>query len=140
MFNTMRAALLSQTAEELYRPGELNVPSFTPRDVLRFATMEGARACGLGSKVGSLEVGKRADIILIDMDALNLATVDDEFVSDAIVASTHPGNVKSVIINGSLIRHQGRPRDEALGERAVSLARESRKRLRASLTEASPTL
>ena len=135
MFTTMRAALLSQTAEELYRPGELNLPKFSPRDVLQFATIEGARACGLGHLVGSLEVGKRADLILIDMENCNLAPVDDEFVPDVVVASAHPGNVKQVIIDGKIVRSEGRAFDKDLESRAVNLARESRKRLRDSLLE-----
>lgn len=135
MFTTMRAALLSQTAEELYRPGELDLPRFSPRDVLQFATIEGARACGLGALVGSLEVGKRADVVLIDMEATNLAPVDDEFIPDVIVASAHPGNVETVIIDGRIVRSKGRPCDEVLERRAVSFARESRKRLRNSLRD-----
>ncbi len=44
-------------------------------EVLRMATIEGARAIGLGDTVGSLEAGKQADVILIDLDALNLSPV-----------------------------------------------------------------
>ncbi|MCB0088465.1 MAG: amidohydrolase family protein, partial [Caldilineaceae bacterium] len=41
-------------------------------EVLRMGTIEGARAIGLGDQIGSLEVGKQADLILIDLNELNL--------------------------------------------------------------------
>jgi 5-methylthioadenosine/S-adenosylhomocysteine deaminase len=44
-------------------------------DVLRMATIEGAKAIGLGDEIGSLEVGKQADTILVDLTALNLSPV-----------------------------------------------------------------
>jgi 5-methylthioadenosine/S-adenosylhomocysteine deaminase len=44
-------------------------------EVLRMATIEGAQAVGLGDEVGSLEVGKQADLILVDLTALNLTPV-----------------------------------------------------------------
>lgn len=129
MFTAMRAALLSQTAEALYRPEENELPAFSPRDVLRFATIEGARACGLGNSVGSLEVGKQADLILINMDDINLAPVQDEYIPDVIVAAAHPGNVDTVIVNGKLIRQSGRDCDHSLRQKAIVLAHESRTRL-----------
>ena len=43
--------------------------------VLRMATIEGARAVGLGDEAGSLEPGKQADLILVDLNELNLSPV-----------------------------------------------------------------
>jgi 5-methylthioadenosine/S-adenosylhomocysteine deaminase len=48
---------------------------FPAWEVLRMATVEGAQAIGLGDEVGSLEVGKQADLILVDLTALNLSPV-----------------------------------------------------------------
>ena len=44
-------------------------------EVLRLATIEGAQAVGLGDEVGSLEAGKQADMILVDLTELNLSPV-----------------------------------------------------------------
>ncbi len=44
-------------------------------EVLRMATDEGAQAIGLGDEIGSLEVGKQTDLILVDLKALNLSPV-----------------------------------------------------------------
>jgi 5-methylthioadenosine/S-adenosylhomocysteine deaminase len=48
---------------------------FPAWEVLRMATIEGARAVGLGDQVGSLEAGKQADLILVDLTELNLSPV-----------------------------------------------------------------
>jgi 5-methylthioadenosine/S-adenosylhomocysteine deaminase len=48
---------------------------FPAWEALRMATIEGAQAIGLGDEVGSLEVGKQADLILVDLTALNLSPV-----------------------------------------------------------------
>ena len=46
---------------------------FPAWEVLRMATIEGAQAVGLGDEVGSLKTGKQADLILVDLTALNLS-------------------------------------------------------------------
>jgi hypothetical protein len=48
---------------------------FPAWEVLRMATIEGARAVGLGDEIGSLETGKQADLILVDLTELNLSPV-----------------------------------------------------------------
>lgn len=132
MFSTMRAALLSQTAEDLYQPSSSELPVFTPRDVLRFATINGAVACGLDKMTGSIEIGKKADLILIDLNSHNLAPVDDNHAPDVIVASAHPGNVDSVIVEGRFIRRGGKAIEQDAIDRAVTLARSSRERLQSA--------
>ena len=131
MFSTMRAALLSQTAEALYL-GASDEPRLTPRDILRFATINGARSCGLGDVTGSIEVGKRADLVLIALDDPNVGPVDDDYAPDVIVASAHPGNVTTVIVDGAVIRHDRQPADGELARRAIDLATASRTRLLAA--------
>ncbi|WP_157968768.1 MULTISPECIES: amidohydrolase family protein [unclassified Sphingomonas] len=131
MFSTMRAALLSQTAEELYL-GASDRTRLTPRDIIRFATINGARSCGLGEVTGSIEVGKRADLILIRLDDLNVGPVDDAYAPDVIVASAHPGNVSTVIVDGNCVRRDGQPTDPRLAARSIRLAAESRSRLLAA--------
>ena len=135
MFSVMRAALMSQTAEDLYVGDGPALPRFTPRDVIAFATIEGARACGLDDRVGTLTPGKRGDVILIDMREVNLAPVEDEYVPDVIVSSAHPGNVRTVIVDGTVIRRDGCALDASLMERGRTLAQQSRQRLRSETCE-----
>jgi len=47
------------------------------RDILGFATIEGARACRLDHKIGSVAVGKQADLVLLDLGRINVAPVND---------------------------------------------------------------
>jgi 5-methylthioadenosine/S-adenosylhomocysteine deaminase len=54
-------------------------------EVLRMATIEGAQAIGLGNEVGSLEPGKQADLILVDLTALNLSPVIDAPVRNTVL-------------------------------------------------------
>lgn len=76
------------------------------RDVLSFATIEGARACGLDRKVGSLTPGKDADIVLIDTQRLNMFPVNN--MLGAIVESAHAGNVDTIFVAGELRKRAGR--------------------------------
>jgi len=75
-------------------------------DVLRFATIEGARACGLGDRTGSLEVGKAADLVLLAPFGLNLVPLNNALGS--LVLAAHPGNVDTVIVAGRVVKKDGR--------------------------------
>src|SRR5205823_11653331 len=70
MFGTMRATIGTERGFDnaaARERGEASVSTLelTCRDVLEFATIEGARACGLDSRIGSLTPGKRADVIVV---------------------------------------------------------------------------
>ncbi|MFF0579628.1 amidohydrolase family protein [Streptosporangium saharense] len=78
----------------------------TPRDILRAATIEGARALGLAGTTGSLTPGKRADLVLIRTDRLNLAPVADPAV--AVVHSAQPADVDTVLVDGRVLKSGGR--------------------------------
>ncbi len=83
-----------------------NAPAtLTLRDVLEFATIEGARATGLLHKVGSLTPGKQADIVLIRGDDLNLTPVSDPI--GAVVLAAHAGNVDTVFVAGQAVKRHG---------------------------------
>ncbi len=66
--------------------------------VLAMATIEGARAIGLDKEVGSLEVGKRADLITIDLAQPHLTPAVD--VEAALVYSAKGGDVRDVVVDG----------------------------------------
>jgi cytosine/adenosine deaminase-related metal-dependent hydrolase len=78
----------------------------TPRRVLEMATMGGAQALGIADKVGSLTPGKRADILLIRTDALNMAPFTEPV--RMVVQAAQPQNVDTVIIDGRVLKREGR--------------------------------
>lgn len=75
------------------------------REVLGFATIEGARATGLEAKIGSLTPGKQADVIMIRRNDLNLTPVSDAV--GAVVLAAHPGNVDTVFVAGQARKRGG---------------------------------
>ncbi len=77
----------------------------TLRDVLEFATIQGARAVGLQDHIGTLTPGKQADIVLIRATDLNLAPVLDPVA--AVVLAAHEGNVDTVLVAGRLVKSGG---------------------------------
>lgn len=91
MFTEMRTAALLQKA--LHGPEVL-----AANRVLRMATIDGARALGLESEVGSLEVGKQADVAVVRLDRLH--TAPDAEVISSLVYSATASDVQTVIIDG----------------------------------------
>ena len=76
------------------------------RDVLRFATINGAKHLRLDSKVGSLTPGKEADIIILDATAINVAPLNN--VPGAVVSLMERTNVETVIVAGKVRKWKGR--------------------------------
>ena len=72
----------------------------TSRDVIRFATIQGAKDLKLDRKVGSLTPGKEADIILLDATAINVAPLNH--VPGAVVTLMERSNVDTVIVAGKV--------------------------------------
>src|SRR5262249_36594819 len=107
MFTEMRAAL---SMERAVRNGAIpNGPPramISARDVLAFATIEGARALGLEGRIGSIAPGKPADLILTRRDALNLAPAIDPV--GALVIGGHAGNVEAVLVEGKPVKWGGK--------------------------------
>jgi 5-methylthioadenosine/S-adenosylhomocysteine deaminase len=101
MFNQMRSVLALQRA---FAPCEGKAPIST-RDVLAYATIEGARANGLDGKVGSLTPGKQADIIMLSTDRMNVTPLGDP--ATAVVTSMDTGNVDTVLIAGRVLKRGG---------------------------------
>jgi cytosine/adenosine deaminase-related metal-dependent hydrolase len=80
-------------------------PLLNVRDVLRFATINGAKALRLDGKTGSLTPGKEADIILLDATALNVAPLNN--VPGAVVSLMDRTNVETVIVAGKVRKWKG---------------------------------
>jgi 5-methylthioadenosine/S-adenosylhomocysteine deaminase len=106
MFTQMRVALAyDRILEFTDTPDEAFGPKLTHEDVLQFATIDGARACFLDHKVGSLAPGKQADIVLLKTDAINTAPVIDPHATIVTFADT--ANVDSVFVAGEAVKRDG---------------------------------
>ncbi|MFG2967206.1 amidohydrolase [Streptomyces sp. NPDC048288] len=68
---------------------------------VRMATIEGARALGLGDQLGSLEVGKRADLIVVDLGAPHLRPLHDPWSTLAYAA--HSADVRDTVVDGRVL-------------------------------------
>jgi cytosine/adenosine deaminase-related metal-dependent hydrolase len=76
------------------------------REVIEMATVNGAKALGLGEVTGSLTVGKRADIILIRGNDINVAPVAN--IETTVVQSATPANVDTVLVDGRILKRGGK--------------------------------
>jgi 5-methylthioadenosine/S-adenosylhomocysteine deaminase len=79
-------------------------------DVLRMATIEGAQAIGLGDEIGSLEAGKQADLIVVDLTAPNLSPMMDAPVRNIVPNLVYAGSgheVRTVVIAGQIVVRDG---------------------------------
>jgi cytosine/adenosine deaminase-related metal-dependent hydrolase len=77
-----------------------------PREAWAMATTGGAAAIGLGDRLGTLEPGKQADVLLLRADAPNLAPVSDPVGAVALAAGPH--NVDAVLVAGQWVKRDGR--------------------------------
>lgn len=108
LFTQMRALVqvdhILETQRVLKDGGK---PVLVPvRDVLDYATIQGARTTGLERRTGSLTPGKQADLILIDIDEINTFPINDP-VSTAVLIC-HPGNVSWVLVDGKVKKREGK--------------------------------
>lgn len=90
-------------ASLLQKIGRLDAGVMTAEETIQMATIYGARAVGLEHEIGSLETGKKADIILIDLHKLHLSpylTEDYANIAANIAFSANGADVDTVIVNG----------------------------------------
>ncbi len=104
MFNEMKLTAL-------FNKIKFRDPTIMPAwEVLRLATFEGAKAIGLGNEIGSLEKGKQADMILVDLTALNLMPVLQEPVRNIVpnlVYAASGREVTTVMVAGKILVQDG---------------------------------
>ena len=108
MFTQMRSVISLQHALlfDQKLQGKDNVPApLTTRDLLEFATIEGARANGLADKTGSLTPGKEADVIMLRTDRPNIFPINDPI--GAVVWGMDTSNVDSVFVAGRALKRNG---------------------------------
>ena len=100
MFDEMRLAATLQA--ERHGPGTL-----TAKDVLLMATRGGAAALGLDREIGSIEPGKRADLIVVDADAPHLAPGTDPW--STLVYAARGTDVRLTMVDGEVLVENGVP-------------------------------
>ena len=91
-----------KTASLLQKVSTLDPKVLDSNESIRMATIKGAEALGLDDEIGTIEVGKKADIILIDTAAANM-TPDCSSLSSNVVYSANGSNVDTTICNGKIL-------------------------------------
>jgi 5-methylthioadenosine/S-adenosylhomocysteine deaminase len=94
------------TAAKLHKVAEMDPQVLPAREILAMATIEGARLLGWEDKIGSLEVGKRADMILVNTSPLHLQPLYN--VYSHLVYSADGGDVSDVVVEGRLLMENHR--------------------------------
>ncbi len=113
MFEELRLGLLYERlrrAQAIFATGvdvkNVEELAFTTREALESGTINSAHAMWLGDQVGSLTPGKKADIILLRADDLNLAPLSD--MVGAVVCGANSGNVDTVFVGGKIVKRNGK--------------------------------
>ena len=117
MFGEMRLAATLQAMRR--EPGILPA-----RQALWMATRNGARALGLEAEIGSIEAGKRADLIVVDANAPHLAPSPDPF--SAIVYAARPTDVRLTMVGGEVLVRDGEAAQLDIAEIADTARGEAR--------------
>ncbi|MGE5818371.1 MAG: amidohydrolase family protein [Deltaproteobacteria bacterium] len=95
LFDTMKAASLLQKVHHQ------DAGIIKPYEVLRMATIGGAKALGLASVCGTIEAGKQADLVLINIDTIHNQPINDIF--SQIVHCAKASDVQTVLVNGEVL-------------------------------------
>ncbi|MCC6223560.1 MAG: amidohydrolase family protein [Thermoleophilia bacterium] len=127
LFTQMRALFATERAlvhdrcwhEELAE----TPPLVSAREILEFATIDGARVCGVEDRTGSLTPGKKADVVLLRFDRINTLPLIDPVATVVLAADT--SNVDTVFVSGRALKRDGRLVGVDLG-RLRGLAERSR--------------
>lgn len=91
-----------KTASLLQKVSTLDPKVLTSDEAIEMATIKGAEALGLDDEIGSIEVGKKADIILIDTNSANMVP-DSSSLSSNVIYSANGSNVDTTICNGKIL-------------------------------------
>ena len=90
-----------KTIALLHKVNTLNAMVLLPEDVLRMACRGGARAFGIPEQIGSLQPGKKADLVLIDLNTPMAMPVHR--VASALVYNVSTRDVDTVIVDGNIL-------------------------------------
>lgn len=110
---------------DLKLSGKAGLPNLlTTRDMIRYATAQGASAVGLGDVTGSLEVGKQADVIVLRTDRPNIFPINDPI--GAVVWGVDTSNLDSVFVAGRALMRNGKLSADVDRARALALSARDR--------------
>jgi 5-methylthioadenosine/S-adenosylhomocysteine deaminase len=101
--NLFAVLKLARDSENAKVESEFKMPA---RKALELGTIGGARSMGVDDKIGSLKPGKRADLIAINTNALNMAVVTDP--AHLVLEATGPENVDTVVVDGRILKRGGK--------------------------------
>ena len=121
-FTQMHAIFASERARQHQKAWEEDLDGNTPtpnlitaRQVLRWATLDGAKVAGIADRTGSITPGKKADLVIIDTKAPNVSPVIDAVA--AVVCAADVSNVDTVIVDGRILKRNGKLLAELSGPR-----------------------
>jgi len=110
MFDQMKVALQTERTIEndrIYKNQQMpDKLTLTDREVLKMATLGGAKVLGLEHKIGSLEVGKQADIIIVDPNTVALSPTTD--IISTLVLFAKDQDVDTVMVAGKILKRNGK--------------------------------
>ena len=92
----------------------------TARQVLRWATLDGAKVAGIADRTGSITPGKKADLVIIDGNAVNVAPIIDPV--GAVVCAADISNVDTVMVDGVILKRGGKLVPDLSGPRRDVMA------------------
>ncbi|PKN20527.1 MAG: S-adenosylhomocysteine deaminase [Deltaproteobacteria bacterium HGW-Deltaproteobacteria-6] len=104
--NTLDMIREMSTAAKLHKVARLDPTVMDAQTVVRMATINGARALGMGHLAGSLEAGKKADIIILDLNKPHLTPLYNEY--SHLVYAAGGADVDGVVINGRVVMEDRR--------------------------------
>lgn len=96
MFEAMRVAAFLQ------KVNQMDAAAVSAYQVLEMATIGGARALGMGDEIGSLEVGKKADLILVDLTGVHMRPINN-LVNNLVYCASAASDVETVIVDGRVL-------------------------------------
>ncbi len=101
MFGTMRSLLDVEN-------GRLQKRALNPRQAIEMATIDGARDLGIADKVGSVTPGKRADLLMVRLDDVNMSSLGQANWAAMVVRHAQPSNIDTVIVDGRILKRNGK--------------------------------
>ncbi|MBN1318570.1 MAG: amidohydrolase [Anaerolineales bacterium] len=99
--NDLNLWTVIRLAAVLHKGATLDPTALPAKDVMRMATIDAARALGLGDEIGSLETGKKADVVLIDLNRPHLTPLFNYY--SHMVYAVGRDDVSTVVIDGKVV-------------------------------------
>ncbi len=95
------------TASKLHKAVAQDATVVDSKVALLMATLNGADIIGLGEKVGSIKTGKKADLVIADLNKPHLTPIYN--IYSHLAYSMHPSDIETVMVNGKVLIENGRP-------------------------------